>query len=159
MATTHHHYVALQGRLGPQGGPLLVPSSVQDIARGSRGWTGAPRSTTCSTLFVLPSRPSVKVRVREAAAKGVQAAVPPLSMKQCSHHPPGAASCFLLWLVHAGAATCKQEERPAGLQGILLPRPAEGTLACILQGGTEVQHKLSTRQRVRVNKVCMVSSN
>lgn len=102
MATTHHQYGALQGRLGPQGGPLLVPSSVQDIARGSRGWTGAPRSTTCSTLFVLPSRPSVKFRVCKAAAKDVQAAVPPLSMKQCSASPS-----WQRCLLPAVACTCR----------------------------------------------------
>lgn len=60
MATSQHQRAA-QGRLGPHQGPVCVPASIQEIAKGR---SRALQHVSCSgRLFVLPARQSVKIRV------------------------------------------------------------------------------------------------
>jgi hypothetical protein len=123
---THH---GLQGPLDP----VCVPISGQSNPRGAHRLPPPRPAHTSSCLFVLPGRPSVKVKVGAAyygpliRTKGTQAAGVLTACADCC----------------AGAGACKQQEC-SPQQVIHLPCAAQRKILRVLQSIKKIKHRQLT---------------
>lgn len=114
---TRQSYGSLQGHQGPHG-PICVPVSVQDIvSKGRSRGALAPTCSSSSCLFVLPARPSVKIKVGIATSHKLlqlhtfrspmhHAAAPPTPDHCCL------SCCAMQGLAHASSRHAQHSSRP-----------------------------------------------
>lgn len=154
MASRQAHASRLPGHnaAGPHSGPMAaVPVGLHDSSR-PRGSSLAARhvgGSSNSNLFVLTSRPPVRVRVSVETILVVQGHV---QVPLCADILRTCCVCLCLPLpttttTGAGRDACRRQQVCTGKgPSILLPCPAQRHIPCVLPSSQEVQQLLSTLQ-------------